>query len=244
MRRLAWKQDLVAAVNMRVGSPFGPAPGPDRWKDLTRSSHVYTPVKASGIYDHAKEVHVWFGLKNPKGGPLFGPGYMVLTKFTTTDGWDVIVNRGFVPQGIKDPSNRQRTLVKGQVDIEGLMRFDEPKNWLSPLPDKVKNVWIVREVAEMANYLGLDPARTAPYWIDLTRNQGINGLPQGGETRISFTNNHLQYALTWYGLAVVLVCVAGVWMGRQLRGPEKAPAKSEQGKVVAKSDAPSDQHIE
>ncbi len=222
MHRLAWKQDLVAAVDARVGSDAIPAPGPTDWSQLTRKDHVYTPVKANGQYDHDKEVHVWFGLKNPQGGPLFGPGYMILTKFTTADGWNVIVNRGFVPQGIKSPSNRARTLVDGEVKIEGLMRFDEPKSWLSPLPDKTKNVWIVREVAEMAEFLGLDPARTAPYWIDLTRDQGINGLPQGGETRISFTNNHLQYALTWYGLAAVLVFVAGAWLIRQVRGQEEA----------------------
>lgn len=216
MDRLAWKERLIATVEARVDADPVVAPGPDAWGEVTAESHVYRPVRAKGAYDHDREVHVWFALKNPQGGPLFGPGYLILTKFTTADGWDVIVNRGFVPEAAKAHALRQRTLVDGEQEIVGLMRFDEPKNWNSPAADKQKNVWIVREVAEMAEFLGLDPARTAPYWIDLTKDQGISGLPQGGETRIAFTNNHLQYALTWYGLAAVISLGFLIWLGRQL----------------------------
>ena len=213
--RLEWKEGLIRAVNERVGTEPVAAPGPASWPKVNREDNTYQSVTLSGKYDHDREVHVWFALKNPQGGPIFGPGYMILTRFTTSDGWDVIVNRGFVPEGIKQPDMRPMTLVQGEQILTGLMRFDEPKSWLSPLPDKEKNVWIVREVSEMAEYLGMDPARTAPYWIDLTKDQGVNGLPQGGETRIVFTNNHMQYAATWYGLALVVAVGFLVWLGRQ-----------------------------
>ena len=218
--RLAWKEQLIADVNSRVATAAIKAPGPAQWATISRDTHVYTPVTLTGTYDHQSEVHVWFALNKPKGGPVGGPGYLILSRFTTSQGWDVIVNRGFVPDAMKEAPSRPDTLVAGSQTITGLMRFDEPKNWNSPKADKVKNVWIVRQISEMVAYLKLDPVKTAPYWIDLTKGQGINGLPQGGETRITFTNTHLQYAMTWYGLAIVLVLVFAVWLVKALRSPE------------------------
>ena len=217
VRRLAWKEQLIADVDHRVASQPIAAPGPKDWASVSRESHVYQPVTVTGHYDHSREVHVWFALSKPQGGSYGGPGYFILTPFKTNAGWDVIVNRGFVPDPLKEADSRPGTLVSGEQTLTGLMRFDEPKNWNSPAADKVKNVWIVRQVAEMADFLKLAPGNTAPYWIDLTKGQGVNGLPQGGETRISFTNSHLQYAVTWFGLAAVLVLVFGIWLFRTVR---------------------------
>ena len=221
VQRLAWKEQLIADVTERVASAPVPAPGPGQWANVSRDSHVYRPVTLTGTYDHTREVHVWFALGKPQGGPLGGPGYMILTRFISEEGWEVIVNRGFVPEGLKSPEDRAQTHVEGPQTITGLMRFDEPKNWNSPQADKEKNVWIVRQVDEMAQFLAMPQEHTAPYWIDLTEGQGIDGLPQGGETRVVFTNNHLQYALTWFGLAVVLVVVFAFWLFKALREPKE-----------------------
>jgi surfeit locus 1 family protein len=217
LNRLSWKEQLIADVTERLEVKTIAAPGPKDWDAITRKSHAYSRVRISGHYDHSREVHVWFALKDPKGGPLFGPGYLILTRFITKEGWEVIVNRGFVPEGMKEADSRPITLSEGEQVITGLMRFDEPRSWLSPPADTIKNVWIVRQVWEMAQFLGLENEKTAPYWIDLTKGQGEAGLPQGGETRVVFTNNHMQYLLTWYGLALVLVCVYGAWLLKRRR---------------------------
>ncbi len=227
VRRLAWKEQLIADVNSRVAASPEAAPGPDLWADLQPDAAVYRPVRLVGHYDHSHEVHVWFALNEPLGGPLRGPGYLIMTPFITADGWQVIINRGFVPEALKEEKSRQETLITGDVALAGLMRFDEPKNWLSPKADRQKNVWIVRQVGEMAAYLGMDPATTAPYWVDLLKGQGVPSgpggasLPQGGETRISFRNSHLQYALTWYGLAVVLVVIVLLFLRKSSRKSQK-----------------------
>ena len=216
-RRLVWKEKLIADTNARLAAAPTPAPGPGQWQGLNWEQDVYRKVTLEAAYDHGREVHVWFALKNPKGGSLSGPGYLILTAATTPEGWHVIINRGFVPEAMKEAQSRPQTLVTGLQQMPGLMRFDEPKSWLSPKADKKKNVWIVRQVEEMAAFLGLDPAKTAPYWIDLSKGQGVDGLPQGGETRVAFTNSHFQYMLTWYGLAVVLLVVYGLWLVRTIR---------------------------
>ncbi|MCV6547830.1 MAG: SURF1 family protein [Cohaesibacter sp.] len=220
-KRLAWKENLIATVSERLDKPAIAAPGPDLWDNVSRQGHLYKKVELRGHYDHSKEIHVWFALNKPQGGKLYGPGYLILTKFTTLQGWDVIVNRGFVPEAMKQPSSRPMTLTKDEQYLTGLIRFDEPKTWLSPPADTQNNVWIVRQVAEMRQYLDLSAHSTAPYWIDLTKGQGEAGLPQGGETLVTFSNNHLQYMLTWYALAVVLFGVYLAWLIKALRGPSR-----------------------
>ncbi|MEZ5841448.1 MAG: SURF1 family cytochrome oxidase biogenesis protein, partial [Hyphomicrobiales bacterium] len=63
--------------------------------------------------------------------------------------------------------------------------------------------------------LGLDAARVAPFFVDAVESPP-GGLPQAGETRLSFTNNHLQYVVTWYGLAATLVVVYGLFVRKRL----------------------------
>ncbi|SNY92041.1 surfeit locus 1 family protein [Cohaesibacter sp. ES.047] len=219
LRRLEWKEQLIADVNARIEAAPVPAMGPDQWADLSQEESEYLPVTATGTYNHDREVHVWFPLNNPRGGDYGGSGYFILTPLTTAEGWTVIVNRGFVPETMKQTETRPQTLVAGEQTVTGLVRFDEPEHWNSPRPDREKNVWIGRQVDKMAGFMLLDQDRTAPYWIDLLSGQGVNGLPQGGETRITFRNAHLSYALTWFGLAFALIAVYGAWIYRSLRGP-------------------------
>jgi len=46
----------------------------------------------------------------------------------------------------------------------------------------------------------------------------VGGLPVGGVTMTEQSNNHLQYMLTWYGLAAALVAVTGLALNRRRRG--------------------------
>jgi surfeit locus 1 family protein len=70
----------------------------------------------------------------------------------------------------------------------------------------------------MAEALDLPPERTAPYVVDAAAGETPpGGLPQAGETRLTFPNNHLQYAITWYGLAATCVAVFLVFARRRLR---------------------------
>lgn len=168
----------------------------------------YLPVRFTGTFDHAREVHVFIALSEPR-GPFGGQGYFVMTPLTLDDGHVVFVNRGFVPADRKDPSTRRDGQVEGRVSIEGLIRPAEHPSWISPAPDLARNVWFVRDPAAMAEAVGLDPATVAPFTVDARAGQGPGELPQGGETIVSFPNNHLGYALTWYGLAAALVGVVG-----------------------------------
>lgn len=226
VQRLVWKQDLIASVEYRVDLAPVPAPGPGSWPAIDYGELDYLPVAVSGRYLHDQEVHAYAALSNPA-GPLSGQGYFVLTPLETEDGWVVLVNRGFVPEDRKDPQTRAAGQIPGIVDVVGLLRPPQGRNLFTPADDPEENVWFTRDPETIAPYLAVDPERVAPYYIDAEFDPALpEGLPQGGETTVSFSNNHLQYAVTWFGLAAALAVITGLrmrTMGRRGRTESGSP---------------------
>ncbi|WP_237154564.1 SURF1 family protein [Oryzibacter oryziterrae] len=216
VQRLHWKEALIDSVNARVHLAPVPMPAPRSWAGLDTQGLAYTPVTVSGSFDHSHEIHVFIALAEPR-GRFGGPGYFVLTPLKLDGGQWVFVNRGFVPEANRDPATRLEGQVSGPQTVSGLLRPSEQPSWLSPADDIAKNVWFVRNTAAMAKAAGIDPATVAPFTIDAFA--GTPGsLPQGGETIVSFPNNHLGYILTWYGLAGTLLAIWGVMLRRRLAG--------------------------
>jgi surfeit locus 1 family protein len=90
------------------------------------------------------------------------------------------------------------------VVVEGLLRAPEARNPFTPDDKPEQRLFYARDAAAIAAGLGL--TGVAPFTLD-DRASGPSGLPQGGETRLTFTNRHMEYALTWYGLAASLMAV-------------------------------------
>ncbi|MEO1112729.1 MAG: SURF1 family protein, partial [Pseudomonadota bacterium] len=94
------------------------------------------------------------------------------------------------------------------VEVTGLLRLSEKPNWTTPEPNATDRLWFARDTGAMGEVLGLSPASLAPYSVDLgAAATPATGLPQAGETLVRFKNDHLGYALTWFGLAATLVGV-------------------------------------
>jgi surfeit locus 1 family protein len=218
MQRLQWKEALIARVSERADTAPIPAPGPDQWPGLNMVELEYQPVSVSGRFLHQAEAHVFTVLSAPR-GPYGGMGYLVMTPLETTDGWIVYVNRGFVPEDRKDAVTRPDGQISGEVTVSGLLRAPRQPTWLSADDDTAGNVWFSRDPALFAARAGLAAERVAPYTIDMRFDPGlVGGLPQGGETLIQFPNNHLGYALTWFGLAGGLAAVFFIFARGRLRG--------------------------
>ncbi len=218
LERLAWKEALIARVEAGLTSAPIAAPGPDARAALDMAAAEYQPVTLRGVFDHSKEVHVVHALTGPK-GPLGGLGYQVFTPLQTDGGWWVYVNRGFVPRENKDPATRSAGQIEGEATVEGLLRGVGSRSWFTPGDDTVGNEWFSRDPALFAAASGLPVDDVAPYLVDARFDPDIAGsLPQGGETLVSFPNNHLLYAVTWFGLAAVLVGVFAVFAARRLKG--------------------------
>lgn len=217
VQRLQWKEALIAAAEERPSAAPVPAPGPDTWATFEVDDWRYRPVTLTGTYGPA-EAYFWIALSDPN-GPLGGPGAMVLAPFTTTDGWSVLVNRGFVPDAQRQPDARPGSEPPtGTVTITALVRRDDPPSFVTPAADMDERVFFARDIATIMAALEARPP-VAPYQVDLVAAETPSGgLPQAGESRMSFTNNHLGYALTWFGLAAALAGVVAVVLWRARRG--------------------------
>jgi len=214
VKRLAWKEGLIAMVDARVEQPAVPLPPEAEWPGLNRDDDEYRRVTLSGRFDHDHEVAVFTSLEDDR-FTVSGPGYWVLTPLVLNTGAIVIVNRGFVPQEKRKPETRPDGQIDGEVAITGLIRMPEPGNLFTPAPDLERGDWYVRDPALIAGAFGL--TRVAPFVVDADGTENPGGLPLGGTTRIAFRNPHLGYAITWFGLALALAGVYGVWVYGQIR---------------------------
>lgn len=201
MQRWAWKNDLTARVKARVTAAPVPLPPQAEWPNMDLAANEYRPFSVRGTFDHEAEFHAFTSVDDPK-GKRGGPGYWVLTPLALDGGGTVLINRGFVPPDAKDPGQRTAGAVQGEVEITGLLRLTVPPRYFVPEPDLAKNIWFSRDVDAMAASRNINDM--SPFFIDAAQS-APGGLPQGGETRLVFRNNHLDYAMTWYGLALVLI---------------------------------------
>lgn len=198
LKRRAWKLDLIARTDERVHAIPVDAPEPDAWPHLTAANAEYRHVKVSGQYLHDKETQV-------KAVTDIGAGYWVLTPLQTEHDI-VLINRGFVPSELRDPSMRAAGQVTGTVNITGLLRITEPEGAFLHDNDPNHNRWYSRDVSAIVTTQGLNAMQTAPYFIDADATVASNAEePIGGLTVVTFYNQHLNYAITWFTLALMPV---------------------------------------
>lgn len=210
LARLRWKEALIAEVAERMGETPAPAPVRAAWPGLDLAGWSYRRVTLTGAFEPTKAARIYTVLSENK-GPYGGPGYFLLAPFRLTAGGVVIVNRGFAPQARVDVAPPPPA---GDVEIAGVLREPEDRNAFTPADDPAKGIYFARDPAAIAAGLGVGDA--APFTVD--QETGAPGaIPQGGETRVAFPNRHLEYALTWYGLAGALVAVFLAFSWRTLK---------------------------
>ncbi|HEX2257364.1 MAG TPA: SURF1 family protein [Afifellaceae bacterium] len=218
MDRLAWKEELIARAASGPTQPVRDLPPPQAWSGMPVEELQYHPFRLAGRLLHDREAHVFTSLPDPA-GPQGGPGYWIVTPMALDGGGTVLVNRGFAPHGRHRPEDRGEALPDGVVEVVGLLRPDEEATWLTPDDQPDKNLFYARSVEALAAAKELEEP-VAPFTFDLTAEATPpGGLPQAGETRMQFSNNHLQYALTWYGIAAALVGVFAIFAWQRLRRP-------------------------
>ena len=195
VERRTWKLALIDRVEQRVHAAAQPIPSPASWPAVTAANDAYRHVTVSGRFLHDRETLVQAVTEE-------GPGYWVLTPLQRGDGKLVLINRGFVPSERRDASTRRDGNPDGPVEITGLLRVTEPNGGFLRNNVPQHNRWYSRDVSAIAAARGLHDL--APFFIDADAGSQTHGGPIGGLTVVSFPNNHLIYALTWFALAFML----------------------------------------
>jgi len=193
LERLAWKNGLVAAVEARsTAAPTDPS-SDGTWQSFDPDRDEYRHVSVTGTFDPDVETLT-------QAVTAYGGGFWVMTPLHLANGRSILVNRGFIPPENREKSSRQTTLA-GPLTVTGLLRQTEPDGGFLRSNDPANNRWFSRDVTAIAKAEGLtDPA---PFFIDQERVG--TGYPIGGLTVLSFPNNHLIYALTWFALSLMLL---------------------------------------
>lgn len=194
LERLQWKLALIASVQRHLdATPIPLAEALSRGPDAQ-----YRRVALDGEFDNGKEAYVF--ATDSDGNPA----YHVLVPFRTERGV-LVVDRGIVPPSLMDPGRRRRGLIAGPTRVVGVWRTPDAPGFFTPAPDRAHRVWYARDIADIARSDAAQPIAPVVIEADAAPNPG--GWPRGGQTQVTFRNEHLQYAITWFALAAVLLAV-------------------------------------
>jgi surfeit locus 1 family protein len=195
LERLQWKLALIASVNANLAAP------PVTLGHAMLAGAVgsqYHRVRMDGRFDNTKEAYVF--TTGPDGGPV----YHVVTPFETAFG-TFLVDRGLVPIEKRDPATRRAGELDGPTQIVGVWRIPDAPGAFTPAPDASHRVWYARDLVGIAQADRVKLVEPVIVEADAATNPG--GWPKGGQTQVTFRNEHLQYAITWFALAAGLLGV-------------------------------------
>lgn len=235
-QRKAWKEALLATIAERA------AAAPRDWSTLSRLdcrapgepdpglSCQYVRARLDGTFDHTRERHVFVALP-ASAGDRGGPGYYVFTPFRPTGAaYDIVVNRGFVPEAMKSAAGRTPGQIAGPTSIEGIVRRAQSRATFDARDDAARNIYFVRDPVELGLVPAASPVATsgAPaggpfgeaarrwFYLDLAAPTPPAGLPRPAPGPAALTNRHLEYALTWWGLAATFIAILAAFVRQRL----------------------------
>jgi surfeit locus 1 family protein len=208
VERKAWKENLIATLEKRATDAAIALPSPQQWAGLTPGNSEFSRVRVHVEFPKARDALVFSGGAALRDDAK-GTGYFVFAPATLPGGQRVVIDRGFVP-------SKAYPAAVGPQDIVGALRFPETPSWFVANHDTAGDVWTVRDPAAMAQLLGW--GTVAPFYIEQEAPVPPGGLPHPSPLKPNLRNEHLQYAITWYGLAAVLVVIFAIWAGRRRQG--------------------------
>lgn len=212
LQRKQWKDGLSAWIKHRTAA--APVPLEAALAEWNATGNVeYLRVRVEGSLGGERQARLYAIDRGRAGWHLIAP-------LRLTSGAVVLINRGFVP-GSSEPG--QAPAGQGAAEpiaVTGLVRVPPvASSWFTPANDPAKNIWYSVALPEMARWLGLgQDTALAPFVIEAEATlNSASDAPRGGVTRLAFPNRHLEYALTWYGLALALAAVYAALAWAHLR---------------------------
>jgi len=215
------KRALIAALDERLVQVPVPLPPASEWASLSQMRDEFRRVTFSAALDGSKDVMVYSSGSGVR-ADVSGPGTWAFVPSRLAGGATVVVNLGFVQNTLQDRAQQDRAIASiaaGPQTFIGYIRFPEPAGWFTPADNPVKRLWFTRDHMAMARTLGwgLPAGGVAPFYIDLEEPVPASGIPKPGPLSVRLKDNHLQYAITWFGLAAAVVIAFGFWIAGQRR---------------------------
>jgi cytochrome oxidase assembly protein ShyY1 len=222
LQRRTEKHALIAALTERLAAPSGALPSPAQWSALTPATDEFRRVSFAATYDSRPDAMVYSSGSAVR-EDISGPGTWAFLPARLPSGESVVINAGFVQNTMQDRAQQDRAvapLITHQpVTLTGYIRFPETAGTLTPSENIAKRLWFTRDHLAMARALGWE--QVAPFYVDLEQPFPASGVPKPAPLEVHLKDDHLQYAITWFGLAGAVVIAFGVWLHgqRRTKGP-------------------------
>jgi cytochrome oxidase assembly protein ShyY1 len=223
LQRRIEKHALIAALDERLAAAPEALPLPSQWSALTPGRDEFRRVSFSATYAKLPDAMVYSSGSAVR-DDVSGPGTWAFLPARLAGGETVVINAGFVQNTMQDRGYEDRAvsrLMSGEpAKLTGYLRFPESAGTLTPPENAAKRLWFTRDHLAMARALRWSEGtqQIAPFYIDLETPVPENGIPKPGPLQVHLKDDHMQYAITWFTLAVALVIAFGVWW----RGQRKA----------------------
>jgi cytochrome oxidase assembly protein ShyY1 len=222
LQRRLEKHALINALDERLAASPEALPQPSQWPALTPARDEFRRVSFTATYARLPDAMVYSSGSAVR-DDVSGPGTWAFLPAQLPGGETVVVNTGFVQNTMQDRAQEDRAvgrLITGQpVKLAGYLRFPEAAGTLTPREDTAKRLWFTRDHQAMARALGwsADGKILAPFYVDLESPAPESGIPKPGPLSVHLKDDHLQYAITWFGLAAVMGIAFAVWWRAQRR---------------------------
>ncbi len=218
LQRRVEKHALIATLTERLAAAPVPLPPPTQWSALNPAHDEFRRVSFTATYQARLDAMVYTAGSAIR-PDVSGPGTWAFIPARLPDGETVAVNAGFVPNTMQDRDLQDRALTQlithEPVMLTGYIRFPEAAGMLTPAANHDKRLWFTRDHLAMAQALGWN--KVAPFYIDLEAPVPASGVPKAGPLEVHLKDDHMQYAITWFGMAGAVVIAFAVWWRAQRR---------------------------
>jgi surfeit locus 1 family protein len=203
LERKTWKENLISAMTAQLAAAPQDLPAPESWQQLAPDNSEFRHVRLRADFLAVPDTYAYVAGSALR-DDIKSPGYFVFRPARLPDGRIVVVNRGYVPLDHTAQS------PAGIVELTGYLRWPEPRSWFVSSSDTSGDTWFVRDHRAMAAARGW--GEVAPFYVDQEAPVPAGGLPRPAALSVMLRNDHFGYALTWFGLAAVLLGVFTIWL--------------------------------
>jgi cytochrome oxidase assembly protein ShyY1 len=218
LQRRTEKHALIAALTERLAAAPEALPSPAQWNGLKPDRDEFRRVRFAATYQSAPDAMVYSSGSAVR-SDISGPGTWAFMPAALPGGGTIVINTGFVQNTMQDRAQQDRAVMRlitnEPVMLTGYLRFPEKAGLLTPPENLARRLWFTRDHLAMARALGW--SEVAPFYIDLEAPVPASGIPKPGPLEVHLKDDHLQYAITWFGLAGAVMIAFGVWWRGQRR---------------------------
>jgi cytochrome oxidase assembly protein ShyY1 len=218
LQRRAEKHALIAALTERLAGDTVPLPLPSQWSALSPEKDEFRRVSFTAAYPRLPDAMV-YSAGSAVREDISGPGTWAFLPARLASGETVVINAGFVANTMQDRGVEDRAVARLSTDqpimLTGYIRFPESAGLLTPAENPGKRLWFTRDHLAMAHRFGW--GQVAPFYVDLEKPVPQTGIPKPGPLDVHLRDEHMQYAITWFSLAIAVAIAFIVWWRRQRR---------------------------